>query len=283
MKLLVITLVTFVSISSLAQSARQYLDEKENLLPGPNGASYYRETEQKGNMYLVRDFYAAGNQLAMEASCSQVVPRLLYEGSYKTYHKNGEVMEEGNYKDNEKRGLWKSFYENGQQEKEMLYEQDKALYQQHWDESGNAQLVNGTGHYTQNKYVSIGVQYMEILDHLLIASYSVNPASSDTTYIVVQETASYKGGMPALHKSIAKTLRYPPDARRNGIEGKIFVEFIVERDGTVSDVGVIKGLEGGLNEEAERVMKLMNKWIPGKVKGRTVRQRMVLPIAFRLG
>ena len=110
---------------------------------------------------------------------------------------------------------------------------------------------------------------------------SLNP--SDTTYIVVQETASYKGGMPAVYKSIAKTLRYPPDARRNGIEGKVFVEFIVERDGTVSDVGVIKGLEGGLNEEAERVMKLMNKWIPGKVKGRAVRQRMVLPIAFRLG
>lgn len=88
--------------------------------------------------------------------------------------------------------------------------------------------------------------------------------------------------MPGLYKMIGKTLRYPPDARRSGIEGKVFVAFVVEKDGSVRDVEVLKGLGGGLDEEAVRVMKLMEKWTPGKVKGKPVAQRIVMPISFKL-
>jgi periplasmic protein TonB len=99
----------------------------------------------------------------------------------------------------------------------------------------------------------------------------------------VQETATYAGGMPELYSMIGKTLRYPVNARREGIEGKVFVEFVIEKDGTVRNVKAIKGPGRGLNEEAERVMKTMNKWTPGKVRGKPVKQMMVLPIIFHFG
>ena len=129
MKLLVVALLVIGSISSLAQSPRQYLDEKENILAGPEGASYYRETTSKGNFYVVKDFYASNEQLAMEATCSGITPKLVYDGPYKTYHKNGALCEEGSYKDNDKRGLWKTFYENGQQEEEILYQEDSLQHE----------------------------------------------------------------------------------------------------------------------------------------------------------
>jgi periplasmic protein TonB len=281
MKLLLVTLITISHLSALSQSARQYFDEKGKLLPGPEGVNYYRETTPKGKLYIVKNFYSSSEQLAMEATCSEIEPRLVYEGPYKTYHKDGKMMEDGAYNDNKKIGLWKTYYENGQQEKEVLYEKDKALHQQHWDEFGTAHLMNGSGHYTEKNSIR-GEQHIEILDRLLIASYSID-VGGDTTYSIAEETATYNGGMPELYETIGKALRYPADARRRGIEGKVFVEFVIEKDGEIHEVKAIKGPDRILNEEAERVMRMMNDWTSGKVSGKPVRQRMVLPIAFRLG
>ena len=276
-----VLLVVLGSISSWAQSARQYLDEKKNVLPGPDGATYYREITDKGRRYIVKDLYASNEQLAMEAICLEVQPRLLYDGPFKAYHKNGKPMQDGAFEDSKRLGLWKTYYENGQQEEEVLYEKDRVLYQQHWDESGSAHLVNGTGRYTEMD--SQGEQHLEIMDHQLIASYSIKPESGDTIYVVVQEPATFLGGMSELYKEVAEVLRYPAEARRRGIQGKVFVEFIVDKDGTLRDVRTIKGPDVLLNEEAERVMRMMDDWNPGKVKGKPVVQRMVLPLAFRLG
>jgi TonB family protein len=280
-KLLVITLVVLGSLPSFSQSVRQYLDEDKNLLTGPEGASYYREITLTGKLYAVKDFYASSEQLAVDATCSQIESRMIYDGPYKRYHKNGKLMEDGAYEDSKKRGLWKSYYENGQQEEEAVHEKDKSLYQQHWDESGNPHLVNGSGQYTETN--SRGVQHTEILDYLLISSYSVKPLDGDTIYFVAQEIATYKGGLPALYQRIAKTMRYPANARRRGIQGKVFVEFVIEKDGKVRDVKIIQGAHEILNEEAVRVMKMMDDWTPGKVKGKPVAQMMILPIVFKLG
>jgi TonB family protein len=282
MKLLVITLVVFGSISSLAQSACQYLDEDETLLPGPEGASYFREITPTGKLYVIKDFYASSKQLAMEGTCSKVDPSLVYEGPYKTYFKNGQLMEEGLYEDNDKRGLWKTYYEKGQQHEEIFYEKDKTLHHQHWDESGKEHLVDGSGYYLE-KDSTEGDQHIEILDYNMISSYLVDPISGDSIYVAVQEEAAYPGGLPVLYNIIRKKLRYPADARRSGIEGIVFVAFIIEKDGKVRDVKVLKGPGGGLKEEAERVVKLMGNWIPGKVKGKSVAEKLVLPIAFKLG
>ena len=105
----------------------------------------------------------------------------------------------------------------------------------------------------------------------------------DQIFLVVEETAAPTGGMPAFYEYVGKKLKYPAQARRMGIEGKVFVEFVIERDGSITDVKAIKGIGAGCDEEAVRVLQSAPKWKPGKQRGKPVRQRMVLPIAFKLG
>lgn len=106
---------------------------------------------------------------------------------------------------------------------------------------------------------------------------------SDTEVLsVVEESAEPKGGMEEFYRHLATVITYPTEARQKGIEGRVFVEFIVNTDGSISDVVVIKGIGSGCDEEAARVVALANPWNPGKQKGQVVRQRMVVPIIFKL-
>lgn len=93
------------------------------------------------------------------------------------------------------------------------------------------------------------------------------------------------GGMPRLYRFIGKKLRYPKDARRENIQGRVFVEFFVDEYGKLppDSVRVVKGLSPTCDKEAVRVIKASPRWIPGKIAdtGEPVAQRMVLPITFR--
>lgn len=102
-------------------------------------------------------------------------------------------------------------------------------------------------------------------------------------FTVVEETAAPIGGMPAFYEYVGKKIKYPAQAKRMGIEGKVFVEFVIEKDGTITDVKAIKGIGAGCDEEAVRIVQAAPKWKPGKQRGKPVRQKMVLPIAFKLG
>lgn len=104
----------------------------------------------------------------------------------------------------------------------------------------------------------------------------------DQIFIVVEQGAAPKGGMAAFYRDVGERLKYPAQARRMGIEGKVFVQFVINRDGSITDVSVIKGIGAGCDEEAVRVVAESPAWNPGKQRGRPVRQRMVLPIAFKL-
>ena len=111
------------------------------------------------------------------------------------------------------------------------------------------------------------------------------PAAEETDeiFLVVEEQAQPVGGMEAFYKYLQKNLKYPEQARRMGIDGRVFVEFVVERDGSLTDVKAVKGIGAGCDEEAVRVVKMAPKWKPGKQRGRPVRVRMVMPILFRMG
>ena len=102
-------------------------------------------------------------------------------------------------------------------------------------------------------------------------------------FSIVEETASPIGGYPVLYEYIGKNLKYPQQARTQGIEGKVFIEFVVNVDGTLSDFVAIKGIGAGCDQEAMNVLKKSPLWNPGKQNGKAVRQRMVIPINFKLG
>jgi protein TonB len=105
----------------------------------------------------------------------------------------------------------------------------------------------------------------------------------DEIFTIVEEPASPKGGMPAFYKYVFDKMKYPPQARRMGIEGKVFVEFVIGKDGSITDVRAVKGIGAGCDEEAVRVIQGAPSWSPGKQRGKSVKQRMVLPITFKLG
>lgn len=100
---------------------------------------------------------------------------------------------------------------------------------------------------------------------------------------VVESAVSFPGGWEAFYRYVKEEIEYPRRAKDRGIEGKVFVQFVINQDGSVSEVEVIKGIGGGCDEEAKRVIENAPRFNPGKQRGRPVRVRMVLPIVFKYG
>jgi len=105
---------------------------------------------------------------------------------------------------------------------------------------------------------------------------------TDKIFIIVEHPAEFKGGITAFNSFISESMEYPAQAQRMGLEGKVFVEFVVEKDGSISNTKVLRGIGAGCDEEAARILLSSPAWTPGKQRGRTVKQRMVLPITFKL-
>jgi protein TonB len=121
------------------------------------------------------------------------------------------------------------------------------------------------------------------VESIVIAPVEEEKEDVDQIFLVVEETATPKGGMSAFYKYVSDKMKYPAQARRMGIEGKVFVEFVINRDGSITDVKAIKGIGAGCDEEAVRVVQSAPPWNPGKQRGKPVRQRYVVPIIFKLG
>lgn len=101
-------------------------------------------------------------------------------------------------------------------------------------------------------------------------------------FTVVEEEPSFPGGEAARKKFLSENIKYPPMAKEAGIQGRVFVTFVVEKDGSITDVKVLRGIGGGCDEEAVRVVKLMPKWQPGKQRNKAVRVQFNMPIDFKL-
>jgi protein TonB len=101
-------------------------------------------------------------------------------------------------------------------------------------------------------------------------------------FTIVEEPASPVGGMQAFYKYVGEKMKYPAQARRMGVEGRVFCKFTVNRDGTLQDVSVIRGIGAGCDEEAVRVIQSAPPWKPGKQRGRAVRSSFNLAIIFKL-
>jgi TonB family protein len=107
--------------------------------------------------------------------------------------------------------------------------------------------------------------------------------SEDKIYKFPDEKPEFQGGFTALNQYLATNIKYPNAARENEIEGKVFLQFVVEKDGSLSSVTVLRGIGFCCDEEAVRTVKSMPKWKAGKVKGMFVRCAFSLPIMYSLG
>jgi protein TonB len=104
----------------------------------------------------------------------------------------------------------------------------------------------------------------------------------DEVFTVVEDQPEFPGGMEAFYKFVGEELKYPSQARRLGIEGRVFVQFVVDKTGEVTNVTLVRGIGAGCDEEAVRVMKLIPNFKPGKQRGKPVKVQMIVPIYFKM-
>lgn len=101
-------------------------------------------------------------------------------------------------------------------------------------------------------------------------------------FTVVENMPEYPGGMDAMYAYLGENIQYPDSAKMNNISGKVYVTFVIEKDGSVTNVVVLRGIGGGCDKEAMRVVSEMPNWKPGKQRGQEVRVQYNLPIKFTL-
>ena len=119
-------------------------------------------------------------------------------------------------------------------------------------------------------------------EHLFEQLLDIATSEEDTVYQIVEEMPKFPGGEKALMDYVSNNVKYPEEAKNKNIAGRVFVSFVVEKDGSIGEVKVLRGIGGGCDEEAVRVIKGMPKWKPGMQKGKPVRVSYQIPIYFKL-
>lgn len=169
------------------------------------------------------------------------------------------------------------------------------------DENGNFTLEVGTDQSIQVAYIGMSTVTMSVKDCLkkadqtivltesdtkkdvkVVASAPQTVVSDDQTFSVVEQMPEYPGGMRAGLEFMARNLRYPTKAREAGKQGRVIVQFVVRKDGSLSDFKVLRPVDPWLDAEAIRVISTMPKWKPGMQEGKPVSVKFTLPVTFML-
>lgn len=129
-----------------------------------------------------------------------------------------------------------------------------------------------------NKYI------FSLICFLFMMALPMNAQSESSTkvYDEVDEMPSFPGGLNGLMTFLAQNIKYPVTAQENGVQGRVIVSFVVETDGSITDVKVARSVDPSLDREAMRLVKAMPKWTPGKKDGKPVRVKYTTPVVFRL-
>jgi TonB family protein len=222
----------------------------------------------------------------------------------------------GEYEKNERVGKWEWWYANGQLKEvgyysvvnygDNYYSDINYKIESFWDSTGNQLVKDGTGNIcyfsntalvSKGKYEN-GIRHGEWIDYFengalrskeiyehgkFIEGISYKVSGESFVYTIQEVQPEPEGGMQGFMGYLMRAMKYPKEARKKGIQGKVFVQFVVDKDGSVTDVAILKGIGGGCDEEAMRVMRECPKWNPGMQRGQPVKVRMSIPLIFKLG
>lgn len=132
------------------------------------------------------------------------------------------------------------------------------------------------------KNVSLKVALMMLVLLFSFMTSTAQTKKNDMVFDVVEVMPQFPGGQIAMLQYLMKNIKYPEQAVKEGIQGRVTVRFIVEKDGSISDVKPVLSVHPLLNKEAVRVVESMPKWTPGKQHGKPVRVQLIVPIMFKL-
>ena len=271
-----------VSVATWAQSREsitQYFDEHWKKTDNKQSAAFYRTVEDTATGFVVRDYFISG-KIQMKAYCIETTPDLVHDGKTSIYYENGRVKSESWFKDDKQVGFEKTYYESGKPRLVLHYEPDqKTKYIHFWSIDGNELLAEGQGTVTPDP-TRKNDSYLDIQDSFVVANYSVT--ESDTIYTVCEKMPEYGNGLEQMYKDISRNVQYPKGARRKGIQGIVYVGFVIDKRGNVQGCKVIKGIEEECDEQAKMAVCKLDKWHPATHNGKPVKIRFVLPVKFKL-
>jgi TonB family protein len=297
-----------ISLSTFSQTNKKYYNKAGH--PTSRDSCYtYRFEKDYNPVDTVRNYFCKDDR---PQSVYQVNESGAKNGFYREYFPSGKLKFKATFHEYAFTDSVYAFYPDGSlhyiEHYGKSFSQVRILYYR--DSTGTVLIENGEGTcncnfngYHERDYFLVGRVKYGLMDSVwtvndvngrkrneeiyrrgkFISGRFFNDDGQIVDYTVIEESAAPREGIAAFYGFIGKNIAYPKQARKQKIQGKVFVEFIVERDGSVTKVKTIKGIGGGCDEEAERVIALSPKWIPGRQRGKTVRQKMVLPINFKLG
>lgn len=305
---LLTTTLLFISAALFAQNikpTRYYLDSLKNITTEQN-SKYIRIVENykdQPNLFLFTEYYRSGKVSMKAISTKKDKP--YFQGPQINYYENGNKKQESNYIDNNLNGKQVEWYENGdiKAEKEISWDsQNKnsiTKIMQFWNKDKQQTVIDGNGQYEdsdeniyekgsirlgkkegvwEGKNLKQNYSFSEIYrDGEFISGISADKDNNKHPYKILMEKADYKNGMQDFYRFVGKNYRTPSV---QGLKGKVYITFIVEADGNLSDFKILKDIGHGTGEEAIRVLKKSEKWIPGKMRGMPARVSYSLPITI---
>lgn len=252
----------FFSINSIAQIDTIYFNKDWDTC-AINEAYYIRILKKDLKGFAVVDYYLNGKIKTIGAY--DIDSPTNKQGYFKNFDEDGFIESEGNYVNNKSEGLHKSYKAKG------------AL----WLER---ELTNGKNNGELKTYFTTGT--IKRIEHynngVFVDGKCFATTGSDTTFYPYEEMPEFIGGETALYKFLEKNVKYPKAARKAYVEGTVRVRFVVDTDGTVTDIKVKKQGNKYLDEEAIRVVSLSPRWKPGKIEGKEVKVYYAIPIKFLL-
>jgi TonB family protein len=306
-KFLSVYLLIILIFSSLFQvfSQSKTYYTKDNRKTEKDSAFYYRlENYNEGGRVhgQVQEFYMDSTLKMMGSYIDGK-----REGNFNYYYPSGKLELMESFKNGTPDGKYKYWYPNGKKQVEKILNENGFKILNAWDTTGRQIVSEGTGDYVEYDYEKkvilekgkmlnlnkIGIWQgwydngqlyykEEYNDGILMKGISYDRDKNQYEYTIFEEQPMPQGGMVNFYQYISKSLVYPKLAKRKGIEGRVFVQFVIDKTGKPTDIKILRGIGAGCDEETIRLISESPLWVPGKQRGRPVKVKMSLPIQFKL-
>lgn len=307
-------LLSFFSVLGQSTNDKKIFYDKEWNKCAEDSASYYRIIKDfylGKKPYLVTDYYITGEK-QMEGQFLN--PEMnIKTGLFTWYYRNGNKKEEANFKNRVYFGDYQSWYENGNKKlvgeylknKQYAYQPGELKIDSFWDSTGVQLVKNGNGAYYscsdmagcvrgnlfkglktgiwtgRDKMTHLGFEE-EYKKGKLLWGKSVDSLGNQYTYDIDYLLPDFNFQGMTFLEYIKNNLHYPSIAYKNGIEGRIYIEFLIDEKGNLVDAKVIQGLGYGCDTEALRIMNASPKWTPGAIHGKAAKIKMRQAVKFSL-
>lgn len=311
------SLILFIQAEAQKKNV-YFIKNNGNYVNQRDSADFIRvvqEPDSGTKLYIVKEFYTNGKRKSIGLSSKIDPPK--YEGTYTSYYSGGHrkqilSYEKGRLVDNSY-----TYFPNGKLYTTLSYinqgnnhiqpMESGYLIKSVYDSTGKQLVVDGNGpcvfydedfHEITDKGLvkdgkkdsiwtgldrKLGLTYTEhYVNGKLLSGESINENHETIHYLNPMSPPSYKGGITAFYKYLATSIRYPENCQRMGIQGQVVLKFVVEKDGSITNITVLNEVNPDLAQEAVRVLKQSTKWSPGTIKGKEVRVSYNIPVSFSL-